>query len=274
MTGLHGFASASGARSAALSVPVRRTLVLLGLLCAALTALWILGSPSAQAAESEDVPLLGDAGLVETTDRIDDTLTEAGQQGAEAAREVSETAAPGTSEQVGTALEPVTETVEPVHGTIDSTLDEVTTEVGGHLDDTVAATGLVGTDQNAEAAPDRGPEHGSHQSAPADEPGTDAPVRTHEGPHVADDLPEAGDTAAETAVPDTTADTPSATDTAGPTAPATASAHTGAATGFVCAGFPSRVGLSLPTPGLDQAARHFLHAVPSAAADEPTFAPD
>lgn len=274
MTGLHGFASAPGARPAVLSAPVGRTLVLLGLLCGALAALWLLGSPSAQAAEGEDAALLGDAGLVETADRVDDALTDAGQEDAEAVREVSETVAPRTSDQVETALEPVTETVEPVHDTLDGTLEEVADEVGGHLDDTVAATGLVGTGQTAGTAPDQGQGHGSHRTAPADAPGTDAPVRTHEGPHVADDLPEAGATVTEAAVPDTTASAPSATDTAGSLAPANASAHTGAATGPACANFPSRVGLPAPAPGLDQAARHFLHAVPGAAADEPTLAPD
>lgn len=273
MTGPHGFASASGARPAVLSVPVRRALVLLGLLCGALTALWILGSPSAQAAESEEAPLLGDTGLVETTDRVDDTLTEAGREGAETVREVSETAAPQTSEQVDTALEPVTETVEPVHDTLDGTLDEVTGEVGGRLDDTVAATGLVSTDKAAEAPSGQG--HGSQRSAPVSETGGGDTVRTHGGPHVVDDLPEHGDTATEAAAHDTvTADAPSATDTADPSVHATASAHTGAATGPACANSPSHVGLPTPTPGLDQAARHFLRAAPSAAADEPTFAPD
>ena len=267
MTALHGFANAFGARSVVRSLPVRRTLVLLGLLCGALTALWILGASSAQAAESEGLAPTGDTGLVETTGRADDALTEARHESAEAV-------APRAAEKAETVLEPVTETVEPVHETFDNALDEAAAEVGGHIEDTAAPVAPADAVRDTETGPDqgRGPQPAT---APAEEaePEADAAVRVHEGPHVLGGLPESGgtDTGATTTATAAPADAPSSA-----TVPAdsTASAHTGTVTGPNCANSPSRVALPEPTPGLDQAARHFLHAVPSAAADEPTFAPD
>ncbi|GAA1463928.1 hypothetical protein NE857_01360 [Nocardiopsis exhalans] len=256
MTALHGFANASGARPAVLSAPVRRTLVLLGLLCGALVALWLLGAASAQAAEAEDLPLAGDTGLAETAEQGGDTL------------------APPESALEPVVPEPAAEAVEPVHQALGTTLDEVTTEVGGHIDDTVAATGPVGTDKTPVTAPDQ-ESVPQRTTAPAEEaePEPDTAVQVHEGPHVLDGLPETGDPA-EPAASATADATTSDADPAERTASSNASAHTGTATGPTCANSPSRVGLPAPTPGLDQAARHFLRAVPSAAADEPTFAPD
>ncbi|GAA1101096.1 MAG: hypothetical protein JK586_07575 [Nocardiopsis sp. BM-2018] len=260
MTALHGFANASGARTAVLSVPVRRTLLLLGLLCGALAALWLLGSASAQAAEAEDLPLAGGTGLAETTAQGGGTLAP------------PELAPEPTLEPV--VPEPAAEAVEPVHETLGTTLDQVTTEVGGHIDETVAPSGPVGTDKTPVTAPDQ-ESVPQRTAAPAEEaePEPETAVQVHEGPHVLDGLPETGGPA-EPAASATVGATTSDADPAERTASSNASAHTGTVTGPNCADFPSRAGLPAPAPGLDQAARHFLRAVPSAAADEPTFAPD
>lgn len=264
MTALHDFANAFGARLVVLSLPVRRTLVLLGLLCGSLTALWIIGASSAQAAETEGLTAAGDTGLVETAARVDGALTEAPQEGSGAA-------APRAAEQAEAVLEPVTETVEPVHAALDTALDETAAEVGGHIEDAAAPTAPADAGQDTET---RSGQEASPQPAavPAEEaePEAETAVRVHEGPYVLGDLPGTGGTDPGSTVSATT-DAPSPT-----TAPAesTASAHTGTAAGPVCASPPARAALTAPTPGLDQAARHFLQAVPSAAADEPTFAPD
>ncbi|WP_026119400.1 hypothetical protein [Nocardiopsis ganjiahuensis] len=264
MTALHGFANAFGARLVVLSLPVRRTLVLLGLLCGALAALWILGASSAQAAESEGLAPAGDTGLVETTGRVDGALTEAPHEGAEAV-------APRATEKAETVLEPVTETVEPVHEAFDTTLEGTAAEVGGHIEGTAAPAAPADAGQDTETGTGQGR---SPQPAadPAEEtePEAGTAERVHETPYVLDGLPEPGGTDTGATAPATEDAPPSATVPADPTA----SAHIGTATGPACANFPSRVGIPAPTPGLDQAARHFLHAVPSAAADEPTFAPD
>ncbi|NYH52993.1 hypothetical protein HNR06_002582 [Nocardiopsis arvandica] len=52
------------------------------------------------------------------------------------------------------------------------------------------------------------------------------------------------------------------------------SAATSGASAPVVAGFLTTAGSLLPEPGPTQAARHVSHALPSAADDEPTFAPD
>ncbi|GAB3736447.1 hypothetical protein [Nocardiopsis nanhaiensis] len=281
MFGPHGPASAPGARAAVLSAPLRRVLVLVGLLMGTLLGAWILG---ASTAEAEEIPLFGDAELVdeaqptedaqpaagnepvleteplEDTDPVGETLTGVTEETTETARDVSETVVPEVSVQ-GTDI------VDPVH----DTLDGVTAELDGHIDDTV--TGLNGQDgEEAAQHPDQGDEQAQESGA---EPEPETPVRPHEGPHVVDVLPESVDTATEAVATDDAsgAETGSHHHAAQISA-ATAAANSGAAPGAAVAGFLPVTGAPAPEPGLNQAARHVLYAVPSAGADEPTFAPD
>ncbi|SIO87857.1 hypothetical protein [Nocardiopsis sp. JB363] len=314
MFGHHGPASAPGARTAVLSDSLRRTVLLLGLLVGVLTAGWVLGATDAEAEEisvgadtvtvdapvTDTVDLVGDtleteieepvdqsevaessqvtevprsleaveaptvdetfettetaeAGQTEEPRPLTDTVAQTGREATASVREISETDVPEIVVDGDDLAEPVQWAVDEITRTVDDRLDRVETP------------------PRWEAAPD--PASGEE---PATQPESvedrDDVLVTPEsqGPETAVDLLEHADPTV-TGSDTVTGDTPFH-DQHGSTPTGTASASQGTVTGL--AGHLSAAGTPIPALAFEDATRHVLRAVPTAGADEPTFAPD
>ncbi|MFL1380052.1 MULTISPECIES: hypothetical protein [unclassified Nocardiopsis] len=273
----HGSASASGARTAVCPAPVRRALLLLGLMAGALCALWLAGAAPAGAAEGPGADLAVPARALDHN-----AVADLGTPLAD------------TVATVGTGVDRARQALEEPAAAQAPAAPE---DVARHLDEAVRQ---VVTAPVAETAPLPGfsglPEITLPEPVPGVErPGEDAP--RPQDPAVADVPAEAAAfdafdvaaadtvTAAPAAERRSAADTGTAavTDTAvapAPSAPGTtatapaAPAGSAAQGGGLIAGYLPAPGAPTPAPGLLQAAWHVLRSVPAEPSDEPTFSPD
>ncbi|MBR8741089.1 hypothetical protein [Nocardiopsis sp. MG754419] len=313
MPGLHGLANASGVRTTVPSDAPRRSLFLLGLLTGVLAAGWLLGASDAEAEEiapvgatvAVDAPLTdtvdlvegapdteSDAGVetmadttaevaeaiepaqavepvvpeeslepVERLDRVDpayarpltDTVTKAGRETTDTVREVSATVASEVEVPDADLVTPVHRAVDEITGTVDARPDGVEGATEGRVDHAPGSDATSRTSGEASQARDTAsvtPEGGPGATAAA--PAEPRETTVSESSAVTGDAPFLdGSLAVLTG----------ASSASGTSAPGLA-AHLPAA------------GTPLPAPAFDGAVRHVLRAVPTAVADEPTFAPD
>ena len=310
MFGYHGPASAPGVRTAVPSEtpgPLRRALLLLGFLVGALAAGWLLGATEV---EAEEIPLGEDTVTVDApvTDTVDlvghsvaaggpataaeetgeqveaadsspatevsqpvetvetfeaaepvevrpltDSAAQAGRETTATVREVSETVTP-EAEAAGTDL------VEPVRWAV----DEITRTVDDRLDPAEAPS-------REEADPAPAPEEDSTTHPQAAVERDDALLDPeHQRAETAVAL--AGHADSTVSEPDTDSGATPPIDPLGSVPSGTASTSNGAVSGL--AGHLPTAGTLIPALAFEDAARHVLHAVPTAVADEPTFAPD
>ena len=310
MFGYHGPASAPGVRTAVPSEtpgPLRRALLLLGFLVGALAAGWLLGATEV---EAEEIPLGEDTVTVDApvTDTVDlvghsvaaggpvtaaeetgeqveaadsspatevsqpvetvetfeaaepvevrpltDSAAQAGRETTATVREVSETVTP-EAEAAGTDL------VEPVRWAV----DEITRTVDDRLDPAEAPS-------REEADPAPAPEEDSttHPQAAVER---DDALLDPEHQRAETDVALAGHADSTVSEPDTDSGATPPIDPLGSVPSGTASTSNGAVSGL--AGHLPTAGTLIPALAFEDAARHVLHAVPTAVADEPTFAPD
>ncbi|MCY9786789.1 hypothetical protein KIK06_23175 [Nocardiopsis sp. EMB25] len=312
MSGLHGFASAPGARSAVLSAPVRRALLLAALVAGVLVATWLVSA----------APVHASTGRPSGEGPVGQAARDHGHGSAETAQDPAAVApqrdqerdpashgpegggnAPAAS-QVVPALDtrPLSGAVNGVGERTSQTVRQASDAVSAHTSDgpgrgvaeRVRETVRQGLPEHA-----RGPRSDSEQGR--DGSGTDAPE------HAAGELPEAD----VSVLPDLVADTHEharSADTADAGAPATdegaepsrgteddrhrsvidstrsvvtsatgsssPSAPGGVFGGTAVAGYLPSTTAPAPLPGLFQAAWHVLRSAPADSADEPTFSPD
>ena len=310
MFGYHGPASAPGVRTAVPSEtpgPLRRALLLLGFLVGALAAGWLLGATEV---EAEEIPLGEDTVTVDApvTDTVDlvghsvaaggpvtaaeetgeqveaadsspatevsqpvetvetfeaaepvevrpltDSAAQAGRETTATVREVSETVTP-EAEAAGTDL------VEPVRWAV----DEITRTVDDRLDPAEAPS-------REEADPAPAPEEDSttHPQAAVER---DDALLDPEHQRAETTVALAGHADPTVSEPNTDSGARPPIDPLGSVPSGTASTSNGAVSGL--AGHLPTAGTLIPALAFEDAARHVLHAVPTAVADEPTFAPD
>ena len=270
MIGHHGIPGAPRAGVAVLSDPVRRALVLGGLLLAALAAVWLAAAP----AQAEERPARGPdvlAGVgeglqqqvsldvTELQEPLAGTVTDAGER---ATQVVEETSGHLPTDTGAPEVPGLGEVTQRVHDDVHTVVENVPEGQGGPAHQDGAAVeketeqdGDENTPRPREAAPAESPSPVEETvSAPERAPAAAVAEPVDEGPDTGDATPAAGSGSGGSTLP-----SPSA-----PTAPA----H-GAAPGYL-----SAPGAPAPAPGELQAARHVLRSVPAAPADEATFSPD
>lgn len=312
MFGYHGPASAPGVRTAVPSEtpgPLRRALLLLGFLVGALAAGWLLGATEV---EAEEIPLgedtvTVDAPVTDTVDLVGHSVAAGGPATATAAEETGEQVEAADSSPDTEVSQPV-ETVETfeaaepveVRPLTDSAAQagRETTATVREVSETVtpeaeaAGTDLVepvrwAVDEITRTVDDRldPAEAPSREEAdPAPAPEEDSTTHPQAAVERDDALLDPEHQRAETAValaghadstvsePDTDSGATPPIDPLGSVPSGTASTSNGAVSGL--AGHLPTAGTLIPALAFEDAARHVLHAVPTAVADEPTFAPD
>lgn len=312
MFGYHGPASAPGVRTAVPSEtpgPLRRALLLLGFLVGALAAGWLLGATEV---EAEEIPLgedtvTVDAPVTDTVDLVGHSVAAGGPATATAAEETGEQVEAADSSPATEVSQPV-ETVETfeaaepveVRPLTDSAAQagRETTATVREVSETVtpeaeaAGTDLVepvrwAVDEITRTVDDRldPAEAPSREEAdPAPAPEEDSTTHPQAAVERDDALLDPEHQRAETAValaghadstvsePDTDSGATPPIDPLGSVPSGTASTSNGAVSGL--AGHLPTAGTLIPALAFEDAARHVLHAVPTAVADEPTFAPD
>lgn len=313
MFGYHGPASAPGVRTAVPSEtpgPLHRTLLLLGFLAGALAVGWLLGATEAEAEEirlggdtvTVDAPVTDTVDLVghpvaaaEETDEqieaVDSSPATEGSQPVEAmegheavetvetfeavepveVRPLTHSAAQAGRETTATVRE-VSETVTPeveadrtdLVEPVQWAVDEITRTVDDRLDQVEAPS-------REEADPDPAPEEDSttHPQAVVERDDVLLDPEQQRAEIAVDPDGYADSTVSE---PDTDSGATPPIDPRGSVPSGTASTSNGAVTGL--AGHLPTAGTLIPALAFEDAARHVLHAVPTAVADEPTFAPD
>ncbi|HJE57981.1 MAG TPA: hypothetical protein K8V84_05615, partial [Nocardiopsis listeri] len=184
---------------------------------------------------------------------LTDSAAQAGRETTATVREVSETVTP-EAEAAGTDL------VEPVRWAV----DEITRTVDDRLDPAEAPS-------REEADPAPAPEEDSTTHPQAAVERDDALLDPeHQRAETAVAL--AGHADSTVSEPDTDSGATPPIDPLGSVPSGTASTSNGAVSGL--AGHLPTAGTLIPALAFEDAARHVLHAVPTAVADEPTFAPD
>lgn len=265
MIGHHGTPGAPRVGAAVLSDPVRRPLVLGGLLLLALAAVWLAAAPAQAEERSTPGPdVLADVGeglqqeVTLDVAELQEPLTDAGEHATQVVEEASGHLSTGT----GAEVPGLGEVTQRVHDDVDTVVENVPEGQGGpvHEDEATAEeeTEQEG-DENAprtrEAAPTESPSPVEETvSAPERAPAAAVAEPVDEGPDTGDATPATGSGSGSSALPS-------------PAAP-TALAH------GIAAGYLSAPGAPAPAPGELQAARHVLRSVPAAPADEATFSPD
>ncbi|WP_028648114.1 hypothetical protein [Nocardiopsis sp. CNT312] len=292
MFGYHGLASASGVRAAVCAAPVRRFLLLAGLLAAGLIALWAVSAVPAHAERTDTGSVLPvasavladatgerreeapDPGLgvplrtgLQSTDTAADTVA-----GALGGASGAPSLADGAADAVGA---PVAATVRQVSDTVAARAVDVpvdTVPVVRQVRDTVGATLASGTADRVSSHTDA-VEHGSGSTASSVAGGspyrdTRATVGSGADCAQAGHGQDAGGTPGDgvrAVSAERSVSVPSTTPSAAPS---------GAVGGLGVVGYLPTNAAPSPLPGRYEAARHVLRSVPADSADEPTFSPD
>lgn len=271
MSGYHGTVGATGVSPAVWPEPLRRALLLAGLVIGILFTVWLFSAPAHAEELSLSEPALPSTGTVveraEGLGPVGDTVAEVGGHA---------TRAVGGASEAAQAVE--TRTSEPVLHVHEAVRSAPLPEPGGLPEALALVTGQVDQPESEETG-------GSDETGVTTEPG-----RSPEKPEVEEttarlDTPPLH----ERAVPDPVqatdaADTddesdalgPDALDTssAGGAAPATAPTTGSTATAPAVAGYLTTAAAPAPAPGLFEAARHVLRSAPAEPTDESTFSPD
>ncbi|RKS06826.1 hypothetical protein DFP74_2475 [Nocardiopsis sp. Huas11] len=291
MSGIHGLTSAPGARSAVLSVPVRRALLLVGLVAGILVAAWLAAAVPAQAGENPS------AAANSAADRSERAAGAGGSQGR--APEVPPGLDKPVADTVSTVVDQAAKPVQAAQGNSGSTPAAVVSEAatrGSEVSQSVhESVGDV-----SEEAVGHGQGHGSGSGHGRPDDTAPEPEGTEDEDVVEDEavvdvdaefapvedlaFPEAAEASVEEAEADESAvdsDTPAATADGSVVSPlssvtgsSSGSSAPASAVGGMVADHPFTIGASAPQPGLSQAAWHVLRSVPAEDADEPTFSPD
>ncbi|MFI6576779.1 hypothetical protein ACIBFB_13330 [Nocardiopsis sp. NPDC050513] len=306
MSGIHGFASATGARVVMASAPVRRALLLAALVAGILVTVWLASASPVHAAQVTERPsgedLLGQVEQTRGPGAAAQNRTavagapEHGQADHGVARDRGGESGGGDApavSPVATALDR-----QPLNGTV-AGVGERTSHAVRAASDTVAtpvAEGADVADRVRETIRHGEPEHVHGPAAEAERDDSDEPTGADEEAPEADVavLPESvahahrhpvdgGDAHAS----DTADDVRDDADGKGErhravvdstrsavTSSSSSSAPGGAVGGTGVAGFLPATTAPAPSPGLLQAAWHVLRSAPADAADEPTFSPD
>lgn len=276
MIGQHGTSGACSVGAAVLTDPVRRVLVLGGLLLTALAAVWLAATP----AQADERPTPGTEVLTgigedlqqevaldadELQEPLAGTVTGTGEHLARAVVEETSGHLPtdiGASEAPGLG-----EATQRVHDDVYTVVENLPEDQGGSpVREDEDTAGEEATQDGNEKAPRTREAAPSEASSPVEE-AVSVPERA---PAEAVAEPGGESSEADDAPPVTGSGSggsalPSPTPT--PTSP-TAPAH------GVAPGYLSAPGAPAPAPGELQAARHVLSSVPAAPADEATFSPD
>ncbi|WP_026116084.1 hypothetical protein [Nocardiopsis kunsanensis] len=273
MIGRHGTPGAPRVGAVVLSGPIRRVLVLGGLLLVALAAVWLAAAPvQAEERPAPGTGVLADVGqdlqqgaALEASglhEPLTDTVAGAGGHAIRAVvRETSDhlPVDTGTPEPTG-----IGEATQRVHDDVYTAVENLP---GGHRgtgpvredapapEGETARDGGEGVPRPHEAAPSGSPPQ-VEEAVSAPEP---APAEAVAGP--VDESPDTGDTAPATG---------SGSGAGALSSPAVPTALTHG----VAPGYLSAPGAPAPAPGEIQAARHVLRSVPAAPEDETAFSPD
>lgn len=272
MIGQHGTSGACRVGAAVLTDPVRRALVLGGLLLTALAAVWLTATP----AQAEERSALGPEVLtgvgeglqqevaLDTADLPEPLTGTVAGAGEHLTRSVVEETSEDLPADIGAPQAPdLGEATQRVHDDVYTVVENLAEDRGGSpVREDEGATGQETTQDGNEEVPR------TREAAPAD---ASSPVE--EAVSVPESAP--AEAVAEPVDEGLEADdAPPVTDSGSggsalptPTSP-TAPAH-GLAPGYL-----SAPGAPAPAPGELQAARHVLGSVPAAPADEATFSPD
>lgn len=271
MSGYHGTVGATGAGPAVWPEPLRRALLLAGLVTGILFTVWLSCAPAHAEELSLSEPALPATGTV--VDRagglgpVGDTVTEVGDHATRAVSGASEAAQ---------AIE--TKTPDPVQHVHEAVRSAPLPDPGGLPETLAPVTGQVDHPVSEDT-------DGSDETGVTTEKGHDP-----EQPEV-EETPARLDTPTlhERAVPDP-AQATDAEDTedghgvlgpdildpssVGAASPTTAPGTGGTATAPAVAGYLTTSAAPAPAPGLFEAARHVLRSAPADPTDEPTFSPD
>ncbi|MEU3307756.1 hypothetical protein ACWGSK_16390 [Nocardiopsis sp. NPDC055551] len=272
MSGYHGTVGATGVGPAVWPEPLRRVLLLAGLVTAILFTVWLSSAPAHAEELSLSEPALPSTGAVveraEGLGPVGDTVAEVGGHATRAVGGASEAAqalqaktpdpVPHVHEAVRSASLPepggLPETLAPVTGQVDHPESQdtdgpdetgVTTETGQNPEEPEVEETMARLD-----AP---PPH--ERAVPDPVQATDVADSDDESDVLGPDVLDAS--------------------SAGGAAPATAPTATGGtATAHAVAGYLATAAAPAPAPGLFEAARHVLRSAPVEPTDESTFSPD
>ncbi|MGW8436680.1 hypothetical protein ACWGKS_16125 [Nocardiopsis sp. NPDC055879] len=201
--------------------------------------------------ETAEVAEVAETGQTKEPRRLTDTVAQTGREATVSVREVSETEVPEIVVDGDDLAEPVQRAVDEITRTVDDRLDRVETPPR----------------REAAPGPASGEEPATQPESVEDRDDVLVIPESQRSETVVDLLEHADPTV--TGSDTATGDTP-LRDQYGSTPTGTASQ--GAVTGL--AGHLSSVGTLIPALAFEDATRHVLRAVPTAVADEPTFAPD
>ena len=277
MSGYHVTVGANGALAAVCPEPLRRALLLAGLVTGILFTLWLVSATPAHAggaSVTEPPRLAGTAaeGAETLGDSVGGAVSTAGEHAARTVEDASEAAQSVEAE----AAEPVQQ-----------------------VRDTVRETPLPSTEplpEELSPVTDPVPEPVTEPAVDEDGGSTSTEVREDQEAPVEDEEPVVGERSVPEALTETReqaatassetdravrgggdgvdADTPQSENVPTTVASGSASATGSTATAPAVAGFLPVTGAPAPAPGLFEAARHVLRSAPADDADEPIFSPD
>lgn len=276
MIGDHGIPGAPRAGAAVLSVPVRRALVLGGLLLVALAAVWLAAVP----AQAEEHPTLGPEVLAdvgqglqqEVTDvtglqePLTGTVTDVTDVGEHAAQVVEDTSGHLPTDTGAPDVPDLGEVTRRVHDDVYTAVENAPEDQGGPVREDETEEETEAEEETAQDGRGNAPRAGGVAPAESPSPVEETTVSAAErapADAVAEPVDEGHDAG----------DATPTTGSGGGTALSSSSAPTASAHG-VAAGYLSAPGAPAPAPGELQAAQHVLRSVPAAPADESTFSPD
>ncbi|MFB8763963.1 hypothetical protein [Nocardiopsis alba] len=276
MSGYHGTVGATGVRPSVCPEPLRRALLLAGLVMGILFTVW-LASGSAQAEElplAEPAPPAGPS-VVEGAETlggsIGDTVTAVGERATRTVEDASR-AARAVENEASEPVRTVHDTVRAASTPSVEGLPESLAPLTGPVSDPAPARSEdpVEVEETTETEERTLPTEGTTEPETIEAPEPPEALVAAVAPAGDDVVHDEGDDSHE--VVEDGLDRISAGAGAPATAPAPASG--GTATGPAVAGFLNAVSAPAPMPGLFEAARHVLRSAPAESTDEPTFSPD
>lgn len=293
MSGIHGLTSAPGARSAVLSVPVRRAMLLAGLVAGILVTAWLAAAVPAQAGENPSAA--ANAAAENRSDRgnggggsqgrapevppgldkpVADTLSTVAGHAAQPAQAVQGGPSGTPAAVASEASNRGSEVSQAVHETVADVSEK--TVATGHGGGNGQGSGN-GRPDDSEPEPEGTDDEGTVEEKDVDADAAFAPVEElafPDTPDTPEEEADADESAADSETPAVTADTSVVSSLNSVTGSSSGSSAPATAVGGLVADHPFTIGASAPQPGLSQAAWHVLRSVPAEDADEPTFSPD
>ncbi|MBR8742243.1 hypothetical protein [Nocardiopsis sp. MG754419] len=271
MSGYHGTVGATGVRPAVCPEPLRRALLLAGLVTGILFTVWLSSAP----AQADDLALTASAlprtgavaGDSEVLGAVGGTVATVGEQATRAvdgASQAARTVEAETDDPVRHVREAVESAPLPDPEGISASLAPVTDQVVDPASEDAEAADEKGVSTDEAESPEVfevetpsvSPEHG-----PLHERAVSTPDQGSDATETDDDRRVLGSDGRDGSV-------------SGGATPATAPATGGTATAPAVAGYLTAAAAPAPAPGLVEAARHVLRSVPAESTDEPTFSPD